>query len=165
MADGTTVEYVITIKGDGSSGGKGNKSGGVASTVTGENASGLGRTLKDISGAVTSVGAMAAANKIVTTVLNRVSVTTGQATLQERLNFQYDVTKRVISTGIALIGGAASGNYLAVGAAVASIVSTGVDIAITQMNINTERRVESIGIRQANIRAGASGDRSGKSGY
>ena len=50
-----------------------------------------------------------------------------------------------------------------------SMISTaqimGVDIAVAQEQLNLERAVENIGIQQANIRAGAGGDRSGRGTY
>ncbi len=48
---------------------------------------------------------------------------------------------------------------------VSSALSWGVDIAVAQEQLNLERAVENIGIQQANIRAGAGGNRSGRSTY
>ena len=61
--------------------------------------------------------------------------------------------------------GAVSGNPLAVAAGVGAAVSWGVDIAVAQDQLNLQRAVEQIGISQANIRAGAGGDRVGRNTY
>ncbi|MBQ7363524.1 MAG: hypothetical protein IJW48_03620 [Clostridia bacterium] len=52
-----------------------------------------------------------------------------------------------------------------VAAGIGSAISWGVDIFVAQEQINLQRAVENIGISQANIRAGAGGDRSGRSMY
>lgn len=167
MADGSRVEYVITIKGAGGKGGSGTKSKtgstkkkGVAPTVNGADTGEIKKL-----GGLAVAGAVAIGNKIVTTAINRVGITTGQTTFQERLNYTYNTAMRVTAIGGAILGGIASGNYLAAIAGAASAVSWGIEVAVADMNIQTERRVESIGIRQANIRAGASGDRTGKTAY
>lgn len=166
MADGSRVEYVITIKGEGGQG-SGNKSKTGASKKNGVAPSADGSSSGEFKklGGLAVAGAVAIANKVVTTAINRVGITTGQTTFQERLNYTYNAAMRVTAIGGAILGGIATGNYLAAIAGAASAVSWGVEVAVADMNIQTERRVESISIRQANIRAGSSGDRNGKATY
>lgn len=161
MANGSTVQYVITIKGEGSggSGGSQDKS-GVAKTTEGKDAGGLKIGRKT----VTAAAAMVAA-KVVTTSINRVGVTTGHTTMQQRLNAAYSNGTSALMTGAAIVGGLVTQNYLAVVAGVASAVNSVIDMSIAEMNINTQRRVDAVSIRQANIRAGAGGDRNGKATY
>jgi hypothetical protein len=162
MATGATVEYIITIKGEGvGDGGRLKSNKAVASTAQSDG----GGNKSNANSVLSAVSVGAVANKIATTIINRVGVTTGQTTMQERLNFQYNTAKRLGMTGVSLITGAASGNWGMVVASVASLANWGIDIGLAQANINTERRVEQIGIKQANIRAGAGGDRNGKATY
>lgn len=114
--------------------------------------------------AIVETAAMVA-KKVVTTSINRVGVTTGHTTMQQRLNAAYSNGMSALMTGAAIVGGLVTQNYLAVLAGVASAVNSVIDISINDMNINTQRRVDAISIRQANIRAGAGGDRNGKSTY
>ena len=161
MANGSTVQYVITIKGEGSGeiGGKQDKS-GVAKTPTGKDAGGI-----KLGGKAIVATAAAVAAKVVTTSINRVGVTTGHTTMQQRLNAAYSNGASVFATGAAIVGGLVTQNYLAVVAGVASAVNSVIDMSIAEMNINTQRRVDAVSIRQANIRAGSSGDRNGKATY
>lgn len=161
MADGSRVEYVITIKGGDSTSKIGAKQkSGVAPSADGTTSIDTAKI-----GGIAMAGAATIANKIITTAISRVGITTGQTAFQERLSYAYSAAARVLAIGTAVVGGIATGNYLAAIAGVASAATWSVDIAIADMNIQTERRVESIGIRQANIRAGASGDRTGKTAY
>ncbi len=106
--------------------------------------------------------AVAAVNKGITTYISRVGLRTGNTALQERLSYAQSTAQRAIGIGAALIGGALTGNPLAVVGAAVSAVSWGVDIGIQAENLRLEREVEGIGIRQANIRAGAGGGRTSK---
>ena len=101
------------------------------------------------------------ANQAITAEINRVELRTGNALLQEKISYAYSTTGRVLTIGGAIIGGALTGNPLAVAGGVMSAISWGVDIAQEQTNINLARRVENIGIGMANIRAGAGGNRNG----
>ena len=73
------------------------------------------------------------------------------------------MAKRVALSGAAIIGGALTGNPVAVIAGVASLADIGIQAKIAQDNINIVRQVEGVGLEMANIRAGANGGRSGKS--
>ncbi len=161
MADGSTVEYRITITGNGyGSADSTEAKGGVAKTVEGQDAGGIKRF-----GRMAKAGAAVVANKVITTVINRVGVTTGHTTMQERLNAAYSNGRSVFMTGSAIIGGIVTQNYLAAIAGVVSAVNSVIDLTINEMNLTTQRRVDAISIRQANIRAGAGGDRNGKATY
>ena len=104
-------------------------------------------------------------NRVATTYISQIGVRTGNVTLQEKLAYDKGVAMRAIGIGTTLIVGAATGNPLAIAAGVGSAISWGVDIAVAQEQLNLERAVENIGIQQANIRAGAGGDRSGRNTY
>ena len=175
MADAVT--YVIHIKGDGAGGRASASSNGIAPSTNGQSV-----TSSQISGKSTSTpisgkgigsnilaiskgAVLAAANKGITTYINRVSLQSGNNALQERMAYTYSAAQRAICIGGALVGGIATGNPLAVIGAAASAVSWGIDIGIQAENINLQREVESISIRQANIRAGAGGDRIGRNTY
>lgn len=166
MAD---VTYVIEIRdgGGGGNGGNGvtkispNASPGVSPTQSGDSGSSSGIKLgKMAETAVRQIG-----NRVISTYINRVSLRTGQATLQQRLSYQKGAITRAAGIGAAILGGAAAGNPIAVAAGIGSAVSWGVDIAVAQDQINLQQAVEGIGISEANIRAGVSGDRNGRKTY
>ena len=171
MAD---VTYVISIRDDTS--GKGSTPGvastdsntGVAPTTSGESASpkSSGFNISKSAGVMMGVAAVKkVGNRVATTYISQIGVRTGNVTLQEKLAYDKGVAMRVIGIGTTLIVGVATGNPLAIAAGVGSAISWGVDIAVAQEQLNLERAVEHIGIQQANIRAGAGGDRSGRSTY
>lgn len=170
MAD---VSYVITIRDDTS--GTGSPPGvastdntGVASASNGESASpkSSGFHISKKAGVMMGVAAVKkVGNRVATTYISQVGVRTGNVTLQEKLAYDKGVAMRWIGIGTAVILGAATGNPLAIAAGVGSAISWGVDIAVAQEQLNLERAVENIGIQQANIRAGAGGDRSGRNTY
>ena len=168
MAD---VTYVISIRddtggkgGSGSSGGRAKQNGGVAPTSNGENASGFNISKKQAIG-LGVVAAKKIVHRVVTKAINQVGVRTGNTTLQEKLAYTEGCIERGLAIGTAIIGGAIAGNPLVVLAGVGAAVSWGVDISVAQEQIRLERAVENIGISQANIRAGAGGDRFGKATY
>lgn len=171
MAD---VTYVISIRddtggkggssGSGGSGGMAKQNGGVAPTSTGENASGFNISKKQAIG-LGVVAAKKIANRVATTLINQVGVRTGNTTLQEKIAYTESCIERGLAIGTAIIGGAIAGNPLVVLAGVGAAVSWGVDISVAREQIRLERAVENIGISQANIRAGAGGDRSGRNTY
>lgn len=163
MAD---VTYVIEIRNTSAGGGGGgansgvtsvtpNASPGVAPTQSGE--SGAGSSPKMAMSAVKQIS-----NRVISTYINRVSLRTGQATLQQKLSYQKGAITRAAAIGATIIGGAATANPLAVAAGIGSAVSWGIDIAVAQDQLNLQQAVEGIGISQANIRAGTGGDRIGR---
>jgi hypothetical protein len=81
------------------------------------------------------------------------------------MNYTLNAAERAIGIGAAIIGGLATQNYLVALAGIGAAASWGVDIAVAKEQINLERQVEYIGISQANIRAGAGGDRYGKANF
>ena len=92
----------------------------------------------------------------VTTHINRVELRTGNALLQEKISFQYDMGKRVAASSAAIIAGLATGNYIAAIGGAMSLVNIGVQQMIAQENINIARAVENVGLEQMRIRAGMS---------
>lgn len=163
MAD---VTYVISIRNDtgtekGTNDNAASGNGGVAPTTSGENASGVTLTKKQ-SIALGLVAAKRIGNRVATTYISQVGVRTGNVTRQEQMNYTLGVVEKSVGIGLAIIGGAVAGSPLAVAAGVGAAISWGVDIAVAQAQLNLERSVENIGISQANIRAGAGGDRYGK---
>ena len=170
MAD---VTYVISIRDDtggkgsseAGSSGAGSGNGGVAPTSTGENASGFHLSKKQKIN-LGIVAAKKAVHTIAVTYINQVGIRTGNTTLQEKLAYTLSCGDRVFNMGTALLTGVLSGNPAGGVLAAAGIAFTrGVEIAVAQEQLKLERAVENIGISQANIRAGAGGDRFGKATY
>lgn len=165
MAD---VTYRIIIEGEGGSS-EGPKKDSVARTVSGDSMSNpIGSFIKGVD-KIKKMAPVAYALKYVdlgiTTEINRTELKTGLSTYQERLNFNYSMAKQVLGIGGAIIGGALTGNVMAVVAGVGAAVNMAVQYSIAQENINLQRRVEDISIGMANVRAGAGGDRVGRSTY
>lgn len=101
---------------------------------------------------------------------NTVALRTGNEKQQENIQQAYSVGMKL--WGIAesafaglMLGGPAGAAVGAGIAAVGTVVSTGVQMALQGAQIGLERQLESIGIQQANIRAGAGGDRIGRNTY
>ena len=162
MAD--KVSYVITIKNESGGGSSGRGSGAVAQTKSGEDAGGLSKGVKR--GAAMGVAVAAKlADTAVTTYINRVDIQTGNTTVSQKLAFQYSEAKRGLAIGAALVGGIITGNPIAIVGAATAVVSRGIEISIAQENILLQRNLENISIQQANIRAGAGGDRTGRNPY
>lgn len=173
MAD---VTYRIIIEG---MGGEGDAPKTTAATPSGDEISpkpaggggttaetgGFSKAYKTIKNSAAVGLALKYANTAITTAINRVELRTGRATYQEQLNYQKSATIRGLGIAASIIGGLATGNYLlAVGGAV-SALDWGIEIGIAQENLNIERAVNNVSIGMANVRAGAGGDRHGKSNY
>ena len=156
MAD---VNYVITIKSDSDGGdADGGEKKRIARKSDGEGGGGFVDFVKNhkkqvIRFAATNF-ALKYADLAITTHINRVELRTGNALLQEKMNYNYNIAKNVALSGAAIAYGAFSGNPLAVIGGVMSIANIGIQQAIAQENINISRAVESIGLEQARIRAG-----------
>lgn len=112
---------------------------------------------------VATMYALKYADLAVTTKINRVELRTGNSTLQQRISYEYSMSKSIALSSMAIIGGALTKNPVAVIAGVASLADIGIQAKIAQENINIARQVEGVGLEMANIRAGANGGRSGKS--
>lgn len=173
MAD---VTYRIIIEG---MGGEGDAPKTTAATPSGDEISpkptggggttaetgGFSKAYKVIKNSAAVGLALKYANTAITTKINRVELRTGRATYQEQLNYQKTATIRGLGIAASIIGGLATGNYLlAVGGAV-SALDWGIEIGIAQENLNIERAVNNVSIGMANVRAGAGGDRYGRSNY
>lgn len=166
MAD---VTYRIILQGKGGAGGGAPKS--TATTPKGEDLSpkkedlGYSDMYKAVRNSAPVALALKYAHTAITTNINRIDLRTGRTTYQQQLQWQYSTALKGLSIVGAIVGGAATQNYLAVVGGVVSAIDMGVDYAIEQKNINIERRVENIGIGMANIRAGAGGDRHSRATY
>lgn len=159
------VTYEIILKNETGGGGgseKGSKS--VAKTPKGDDASGFPISKKQAKG-MAMVAVRKIGNRLATTYINKVGMRTGRTTLQEEFAYDLGVANRLLSIGGAIVAGVATQNYLAVAAGVGAAISWGVDIAVAQDQINLRRAVDNISINQANIRAGAGGDRVGRNTY
>ena len=169
------AEYVITIKRytPKNDSGAGN---GIAPTLSGEPVDGGGGGeeknggFSDFVDKVNKIKkfapvayALKYADLAIATEINRVELRTGHSTLQEKLNYEYSMAKRIAGAGATILGGILTGNPLVAVAGAMSLVNTGVQIAIAEENIRIAREVEGIGIEQANIRAGSGGGRYGRS--
>lgn len=157
MAD---INYVITIRGiGGKSDSASSKPAHIAPTVEGDANGGLGgfvKGAKALAKAAPFAYAIRYADLAVTTHINRVELRTGNALLQEKISFQYDMGKRVAASSAAIIAGLATGNYIAAIGGAMSLVNIGVQQMIAQENINIARAVENVGLEQMRIRAGMS---------
>ena len=162
MAD---VTYRIIIDSAGGSSSRNVKS--VATTPKGENISPTENFAKLYNSAIKSAPvalALKYARTAITTNINRVELRTGRSTYQQQLQWQYSTALKTASIAGALALGIATGNPLLAVAGVTSLVDTAVDYAIAERDIAISRSVENIGIGMANIRAGAGGNRTGRSG-
>ena len=161
------VNYVITIKTDSTVDAKPKT---VASNSSGERVDnpkeegGFDQFLKKAKSikkmAITGY-ALKYADLAITTHINRVELRTGNSVLQEKISYNYGMTKRLVLASAAIVGGALTGNPLAVVSGVVSIANIGIHQEIERKNLEIAQQVESIGISFANIRAGAGGGRSG----
>jgi hypothetical protein len=164
MAD---VNYVITIRSEG--GGEEEAPKKIASTASGESVEPEKKpsTFEDFKkkakkpAMVAKAYALKYADLAITTEINRVELRTGSSLLQEQISYKYDMTKRVFLAGALIVGGAVAGNPLAIVAGITSIADIGIQQSIARENMNIAKTVESIGINQANIRAGSNGGRFG----
>ena len=159
------VNYIITIR-DSTGGSAKTKPKSTASTANGSSVKNNG---EDSGGNKRGMGlasyhyAKQAVNTAITAELNRVELRTGHRRLQERINFGYSTAKSVFDIGESLAIGAMFGVAGVAGAA--TTVTKLISMGIAMQDLNIQREVESIGIRFANIRAGAGGDRTGNSIY
>ena len=161
------VTYEIILKNETGGGGSSSKKSGsksIAKTPKGDDASGFKIDGKK-AGMLGYVAVRRIGNRVGTTLINRVGITTGNTTLQERLAYDFSILNRTINIGTAVITGAVTGNPLAIAAGIGMAVSWAVDIAVAKDQLNIQRTVENISISQANIRAGAGGDRAGRNVY
>lgn len=110
---------------------------------------------------VASVGfAMQAADMMVTHQINTIEARTGNSRLQQQCNFAYSTAKSLIGATVsgAMMGGV-PGALIGLSSA---IIMQGVQVAMAQQQINIARSVEDVSLSMARIRAGASGNRTGK---
>lgn len=162
------VNYIITIR-DSTSGSAKTKPKSTASTANGSSVKNNGAESggnKRGMGLAAYHYAKQAVNTVLTAEVNRVELRTGHQRLQERINFGYSTVKSVFDIGESLFIGAMFGGVAGAAISATATVATKLfGIAMAQQDLNIRREVESIGIRFANIRAGAGGDRTGNSIY
>lgn len=136
---------------------KNKSSGGARSSVAGNmNASAKDKQQDAVAGIAVYGYAKKLATQVISHRVNTVELRTGQAELQQKISFKYDVAKQAfgffesvaIGGGLAGIPGAIAGGMLSLGSML-------VNIANRQDSININRDIENVSISQNNIRAGA----------
>lgn len=136
---------------------KNKSSGGARSSVAGSTSSSAKDKQQDTIAGVAVYGyAKKLATQVVSHRVNTVELRTGQAELQQKISFKYDVAKQAfgffesiaIGGGLAGISGAVIGGVLSLGSML-------VNLANRQDTININRDIENVSISQNNIRAGA----------
>lgn len=140
--------------------------------ATGEGGESLNVVGKGSKKAITKVAGYHYAKKAAMMVwdynVSTIALKSGREMLQER----QETAKKYISFGISVAEGAMSGLMMSggnpagalIGAAVTTIYKVA-EIGIESSKLNLQRRVDDIGLTQANIRAGAGSDRIGKNVY
>lgn len=153
------VNYVITIKSE--VGEESSSPSRIAPSSSGgggsDESSSFASFGKKVSKLAPAAFALKMADLQITTHFNRVSLRTGNSLLQEKMQYKYEATK---SLAMSAITGFAVGGV--VGAAVGvftNVVNRVVNNEIQEENLRIASSVESIGIDQAMIRAGAYGNR------
>lgn len=162
---GDTVTYKIIIDGSGAvgGGGAGGSNGNVAATPTNGNAS---NSFKIGSGVRTGVAlGLKVYDRVVTTVIDRVDITTGQTTAEEKWRFIHSAAKRGAAFAYASVHSLISGNPMGFALGMVGMAFTAADYAIARENLSMQRTLEGMSITRANIRAGASSDRVGRATY
>ena len=163
MAD--TVNYVIRIEGgDGSGGGGGIKKKAVADSPDGQ--SKQNALAKKLGKFASPAFAIQAVKQVGAQHIGRIELNTGHATLQQRTAYAYSHLSSAIDAVTSIIGGAVvGGGYgaaaAAVGVGISMIAGVG-SIVSKQIDISKQMTIEHYSIQQANIRAGAGGDRLGR---
>ena len=148
MAD--TVTYEIHIVQDG---GESQKSApkAVASVPESQSSEGnqfVGGKYGKIAVKMASFGiAIQAAKNVASTEIGRIELRTGHSTLQQRSQFVFNTTSKILS-----------GN-------VVGMIRDAWNYSEKRQEIEIQRTVENIGIKQANLRASSGGGRNGKNTY
>lgn len=112
---------------------------------------------------VTFATVAATADKIVSYEISQVSLRTGAAQYEQRLDRVYATSKQIIGAGAALIGAGIAGGPAGIAAVAIGIAASGtqklLNIYQREQTLRTEQSLESITIGMQNIRAGTSGRR------
>ena len=102
-------------------------------------------------------------NRVVTNDINKISVKTGATTYQQKLSFRYSQIRGLASSLASIaFAGSIAGIHGAVLSAAYSTASSLLSYAQQMQAINLDNSLESVGISQALIRAGANGNRDGR---
>lgn len=105
-----------------------------------------------------------AGDMVLSHIVGTVQLRTGQIMLQERAQFAYNAAKGAFDIVEGAIAGAVTTGspYGALAGAAISGVFKVVNLGLEQSRLNMSRTVETVGLRQAHIRAGAGGNRIGR---
>lgn len=158
------VTYRIIIT-DESGGGKASTT---ATTPSGDESKPTGRRQKTpFEKVVKKYASIGMARNVVNTLarneINRVELRTGSQALQDRISFAYDTVNSLADSAMTIAAGASMGGVVGAGAAAVYTVATKtVSLLNASTNQKISRSIESIGINQTNIRAGANGNRGGR---
>jgi hypothetical protein len=165
------VEYIITIRLDGEGGESrtDKKTPDTANKPNGDNPSGKNAKEKDKKKAIAKGisayhYAKSAADIAISSQINTIELRTGRSQLQARMQTSYDIGKRIWNIGESIAIGAMLGGGVpgAVIGAVGSIASQGISLALEQYNLDLQKTVDDIGLKQMQIRAGTGGNRVGR---
>jgi hypothetical protein len=170
-----TNEYVITII-NGSAGGaatptaeKEQISGSIPKAwATNQSSSGEAETPtsklpKQLQGLAIYGYAKSVMNRLAQSSINTVVLRTGHEELQQRIQFTYNIANRGLDLVTSAITGASVGGPAGAIVGVAmNLVSTGVDLAMRQNELNISRQQENTTIFLNQIRIGAGGGRIGR---
>lgn len=103
------------------------------------------------------------ADKVVSNRIGTIELRTGRTEMQQRMEFAYGATKRVVGMGATIATGAMVGGGVgAVVGAIIGVTESLFDIGLRQNEIDIKRRNEDVSIYLNRIRAGAGQDRTGK---
>lgn len=138
-------------------------SGGKSKTEQTEDGSGNAKNIQRAAKSLVSYATVSAtANKLISYQINQVSLQTGAAEYEQRLQTQYSIAKQVVDTGVSLGIGIATGTWPLVLAGIfVSGISKAIDISQKQNTLRTEKNLEDISISMQRIRAGTAGRRGG----
>ncbi|MBQ8289322.1 MAG: hypothetical protein IJY01_00420 [Clostridia bacterium] len=163
------VEYIIRISADANAQGdseitENQKAPEAAPTSSGDTVSGKTSPTKKLFIQTAAYGyAKRALNTVVSNTINTVSLRTGYNEHQQRLQLAQRITSDAINIGESLVVGAMVGGLggALVSAAITSTFKL-VEYGMEHQRLQISREVDSIGLAQAQIRAGTGGDRQGR---
>lgn len=138
-------------------------SGGRSKAAQSEDGGGSAKNIQRAAKSLVSYGTVSAtANKLISYQISQVSLQTGAAEYEQRLQTRYSVAKQVVDTGVSLGIGIATGTWpLVLAGILVSGVSKAIDISQKQNTLRTEKNLEDITISMQRVRAGTTGSRGG----
>lgn len=115
---------------------------------------------KAAAGIVSFATTASLADNLISYAISQVSLETGATEYEERLAASYSIAKSIGGAGVALIGGALTGNLAAAAVGVAfSGLSKIISIEQKRQTLATNQALEDISINMARVRAGVGGRR------